>query len=162
VWQRRRWRAYLWPSTLLLMGVLMWPVMTFFTNSTIHMIAHGSWAQVLMLAGGTELALVRGKISSPWWRLTSALALLVSGSAFLIHEQNAWFFQRSSFLHHLMGWTLVVAAMIPLARCVRPRSIGLGSAYALTFVVLAVMLYCDRDLAPIFGHLSPVAGIPHR
>ena len=162
VWQLRRWRAYLWPSTLFLMGVLMWPVMTFFTNSTIHMIAHGSWAEVLMLAGAVELALVRGKISSPWWRLTSALALLVSGAAFLIHEQNGWFFQRSSFLHHLMGWTLVAIAVIPLARCVRPRSIGLGSAYALAFVVLAVMLYCDRDLAPVFGHLSPVAGIPHR
>ena len=162
VWQLRRWRAYLWPSTLFLMGVLMWPVMTFFTNSTIHMIAHGLWAEVLMLAGAVELALVRGKISSPWWRLTSALALLVSGAAFLVHEQNGWFFQRSSFLHHLMGWTLVAIAVIPLARCVRPRSIGLGSAYALAFVVLAVMLYCDRDLAPVFGHLSPVAGIPHR
>ena len=162
VWQLRRWRAYLWPSTLFLMGVLMWPVMTFFTNSTIHMIAHGLWAEVLMLAGAVELALVRGKISSPWWRLTSALALLVSGAAFLVHEQNGWFFQRSSFLHHLMGWTLVGIAVIPFARCVRPRSIGLGSAYALAFVVLAVMLYCDRDLAPVFGHLSPVAGIPHR
>ena len=162
VWQLRRWRAYLWPSTLFLMGVLMWPVMTFYTNSTIHMIAHGLWAEVLMLAGAVELALVRGKISSPWWRLTSALALLVSGAAFLVHEQNGWFFQRSSFLHHLMGWTLVAIAVIPLARCVRPRSIGLGSAYALAFVVLAVMLYCDRDLAPVFGHLSPVAGIPHR
>jgi len=162
VWQLRRWRAYLWPSTLFLMGVLMWPVMTFFTNSTIHMIAHGLWAEVLMLAGAVELALVRGKISSPWWRLTSALALLVSGAAFLVHEQNGWFFQRSSFLHHLMGWTLVAIAVIPFARCVRPRSIGLGSAYALAFVVLSVMLYCDRDLAPVFGHLSPVAGIPHR
>jgi len=162
VWQLRRWRAYLWPSTLFLMGVLMWPVMTFFTNSTIHMIAHGLWAEVLMLAGAVELALVHGKISSPWWRLTSALALLVSGAAFLVHEQNGWFFQRSSFLHHLMGWTLVAIAVIPFARCVRPRSIGLGSAYALAFVVLAVMLYCDRDLAPVFGHLSPVAGIPHR
>ena len=162
VWQMRRWRAYLWPSTLFLMGVLMWPVMTFFTNSTIHMIAHGSWAQVLMLAGAVELALVRGKISSPWWRLTSVLALFVSGAAFLVHEQNGWFFQRSSFLHHLMGWTLVIAAAIPLARCVRPRSVSLGSAYALTFVVLAVMLYCDRDLAPVFGHLSQIAGIPHR
>lgn len=162
VWRMRRWRAYLWPSTLFLMGVLMWPVMTFFTNSTIHMIAHGSWAQVLMLAGAVELALVRGKISSPWWRLTSVLALFVSGAAFLIHEQNGWFFQRSSFLHHLMGWTLVIGATIPLARCLRPRSASLGSAYALTFVVIAVMLYCDRDLAPVFGHLSPVAGIPHR
>jgi hypothetical protein len=24
------------------------------------------------------------------------------------------------------------------------------------------MLFCDRDLAPIFGHLSPLAGIQHR
>ena len=115
-----------------------------------------------MLAGATELALVRGKISSRWWRLTSAVGLFVSGCAFLIHEQNGWFFQRSSFLHHLMGWTLLISAVIPVARCVRPRSIGLGSVYGLTFVVLAVMLYCDRDLAPVFGHLSPLAGIPHR
>jgi hypothetical protein len=36
------------------------------------------------------------------------------------------------------------------------------SGLALTVVVLAVMLYCDRDLAPVFGHLSPLAGAPHR
>lgn len=162
VWRRRAWRAYLWPGVAFLMGVLMWPVMTFFTNSTIHMLAHSAWAQVLMLAGATELALVRGKISSPWWRLTMTLALFVSGAAFLIHEQNPWFFQRSSFLHHLMGWTLVGASVIPIGRCIRPRSVTFGSAFALTFVVLAVMLYCDRDLAPVFGHLSPVAGVPHR
>ena len=29
-------------------------------------------------------------------------------------------------------------------------------------IALAVMLYCDRDVAPIFGHLSPLAGAPHR
>jgi hypothetical protein len=29
-------------------------------------------------------------------------------------------------------------------------------------VTLAVMLYCDRDVAPIFGHLSQFAGVPHR
>jgi len=28
--------------------------------------------------------------------------------------------------------------------------------------VLAVFLYADRDVAPIFGHLSPLAGEPHR
>jgi hypothetical protein len=162
VWRRRAWRAYLCPSVLFAMGVLMWPVMTFFTNSAIHMIAHGAWAQVLMLAGATELALARGKISSPRWQLTWALAFFVSGAALLIHEQNAWFFQRSAFLHHLTGWTLVGAGVIPLARCVRPRSAVFGSAFALTFVVLAVLLYCDRDLAPVFGHLSPVAGAPHR
>jgi hypothetical protein len=162
VWAQRRWRAYLWPGTLFLMGVLMWPVMTFFTNSTIHMIAHGLWAQVLMLAGATELALVRGKISSPWWRLTLVAALGVSGAAFLVHEQNGWFFQRSSFLHHVLGWTLLIGAVIPFARCLRPRSAVFGSAFALTFVAVAVLLYCDRDLAPIFGHLSSLAGVPHR
>lgn len=162
VWRRRAWRAYLWPTVFFALGVLMWPVMTFYTNSTIHMLAHGLWAEVLMLAGATELALVRGKLVSPWWRLMTAAAFLLSGTAFLVHEQNAWFFQRSSFLHHLMGWTLVVAAIVPLARCVRPRSVAAGSAFALTFVVIAVMLYCDRDVAPVFGRISPTAGAPHR
>ncbi len=54
VWRRRAWRAYLWPSLAFAMGVLMWPVMVFFTNSTIHMLAHGSWAQVMMLAGAAR------------------------------------------------------------------------------------------------------------
>ena len=162
VWRRRAWRAYLWPGVLFGLGLFMWPVMTFFTNSTIHMLAHGSWAELLMLAGATELALVRGKLVSPWWRLATVAAFLVSGTALLVHEQNAWFFQRSSFLHHLMGWTLVIAAAVPLARCLRPRSVAVGSAFALTFVVISVMLFCDRDLAPVFGHLSPAAGAPHR
>ena len=162
VWRKRAWRAYLWPGTLFFMGVMLWPVMTFFTNSTIHMLAHGAWADVLMLAGATELALVRGKLVSPWWRLATVLAFVVSGSAFLVHEQNTWFFQRSSFLHHLMGWTLLGVAIVPFARCLRPRSVLFGSAYALTFVAIAVILFCDRDLASVFGHLSPLAGSPHR
>ena len=54
VWQKRRWRAYLWPGVLFLMGILMWPVMIMFTNSTLHMVAHSVWAQVLLLAGGAE------------------------------------------------------------------------------------------------------------
>jgi hypothetical protein len=162
VWRKRAWRAYLWPSVAFFLGLSLWPVMTFFTNSSIHMLAHGAWAQALMFAGAAELALVRGKVTSRWWRAAMALAFLVSGTAFLIHEQNPWFFQRSSFLHHLMGWTLLIGAAIPLARCLRPRSPALGSAFALTFVVVAVMLYCDRDLAPVFGHLSPRAGVQHR
>jgi hypothetical protein len=24
------------------------------------------------------------------------------------------------------------------------------------------MLYCDRDVAPVLGHLSQFAGVPHR
>ena len=61
VWNARAWRAYLWPSLLFGLGVLMWPVMVFFTNSTIHMVAHGAWAQTMMLAGAAELGLVRGQ-----------------------------------------------------------------------------------------------------
>src|SRR5262249_2164568 len=45
VWEQRRWRAYLWPSTAFGMGLFMWPVMVFFTSSTLHMLAHGAWAQ---------------------------------------------------------------------------------------------------------------------
>jgi len=51
---------------------------------------------------------------------TSALvtsgALLISGAAFLVHEQNAWLFSRSAFLHHVIGWTCIVAAFFPLAQ----------------------------------------------
>jgi hypothetical protein len=162
VWRRRAWRAYLFPGTLFLMGVLMWPVMTFFTSSTIHMLAHGAWAEVMMAAGATELALVRGKLHSPWWRTMVALAFVVSGTAFLIHEQNPWLYQRSAFLHHALGWLLLATAIIPFARAFRPRSVALGSAFALVFVVIAMMLFADRDVAPIFGHLAPTAGQGHR
>ena len=162
VWRLRAWRAYLFPGTLFLMGVLMWPVMTFFTSSTMHMLAHGAWAEVMMLAGATELALVRGKLRSPLWRLSAALAFVVSGAAFLIHEQNPWLYQRSSFLHHTLGWLLVAATLVGLLRAFRPRSVAVGSAFALVFVVVAVLLYADRDVAPIFGHISPSAGVPHR
>ena len=50
VWRRRTWRAYLWPSLFFGLGVLMWPVMVLFTNSTIHMLAHSAWAQMMMAA----------------------------------------------------------------------------------------------------------------
>src|SRR5919108_6119595 len=88
VWQSRRWRAYLWPGTAFVMGLFMWPVMVLFTTSTLHMLAHGAWAQVMMLGGAAELGLVRGKLKDPRWGLTMALAFLVSGFAFLVHEQN--------------------------------------------------------------------------
>jgi hypothetical protein len=162
VWRQRAWRAYLWPGLAFGLGLFMWPVMVFFTNSTLHMVAHGAWAEILMLAGAIELALVRAKLVSRWWRLGMMAAFLVSGTAFLVHEQNPWLFQRSSFLHHLLGWTLIAGAVFPLARSLRPRSHAAAAGFALTFVVIAVALYSDRDVAPIFGHLSPVAGAPHR
>jgi hypothetical protein len=142
--------------------VLMWPVMVFFTNSTIHTLAHSAWAQVLMAAGAAELGLVRGKLRNPLWRLAAAAGFLVSGTALLVHEQNGWLFQRSAFLHHVIGWTVVGATVFPLGRAFRRGSLVFESGFALTFVVLAVLLFCDRDLAPVFGHLSPVAGTPHR
>lgn len=162
VWRRRAWRGYLFPATFFGLGVLMWPVMTFFTTSTVHMLAHGAWAETMMLAGAVELALVRGKLRSPYWRLAMALAFVVAGGAFLLHEQNSWLFQRSSFLHHLLGWLLVVTAVVPLCRAFRPRSLALGTAFALVFVTIAAALYTDRDIAPVFGHISPEAGTPHR
>jgi hypothetical protein len=162
VWRKRAWRPYLWPSFAFLMGVLMWPVMTFFTNSTIHMLAHGAWAQVMMFAGAAELGLAKGKLRSPLWRLAIPFAFIVSGLAFLLHEQNPWLFQRSSFLHHFLGWLMVVGAVFPFARAWRPRLVVANAGFAVVFVVLAVALYCDRDLAPIFGHLSTLAGTPHR
>jgi len=162
VWARRRWRAYLWPATLFLLGVLMWLVMVFFTNSTIHMLAHGSWAQVMMLAGAAHIGLVKGKLKSRYWRLTMPLALAVSGAAFLIHEQNGWFFSRSAWVHHLAGWILIVGAIFPAAATFWPRSRFANTGYALTFVAIAVVLFTARDIAPIFGHLSPEAGVAHR
>lgn len=162
VWGRRPWRRYLWPGTLFLMGVLMWPVMALYTNSMIHMVAHGSWAQVLMLAGAAELGVARGKLHSQYWRLTSAFAMLVSGTAFLVHEQNGWFFARAAFLHHALGWTLVAASVFPLVQAFRPRSVVAASGFAMTFLVIAVFLFCDRDVAPVLGHFSQFAGVPHR
>ena len=162
VWRRRHWRVYLWPSFLFGMGVFMWPVMVFYTNSTIHMLAHGSWAQAMMAAGAAELALARGKLHSPYWSLTTAGAFLVSAAAILLHEQNGWFYARAAFLHHVIGWTFVIGAAFPLARAFRPSSAVVRTGFALVFVVTAVFLYSDRDAAPIFGHMSPLAGEQHR
>jgi hypothetical protein len=162
VWARRPWRRYLWPGTLFLLGVLMWPVMALYTNSMIHMVAHGSWAQVLMLSGVAELGVARGKLHSQYWRLTTAAAMLVSGTAFLVHEQNGWYFARAAFLHHALGWTLIGASVFPIAQAIRPRSLVAATGFACTFLVIAVLLYSDRDTAAIFGHFSQFAGLPHR
>ena len=162
VWRRRAWRAYLWPGLAFTMGVLMFPVMVFFTNSTVHMLAHSAWAQTMMVAGAAELGLVSGKLRSEWWKLAVPVALAVSGAAFLIHEANPWFYARSAFVHHVCGWTLLVGALFPLGAAFRPRSWVFNTGYALVFVAVGVALYTSRDVAPIFGHLNPSAGVAHR
>jgi hypothetical protein len=162
VWAMRPWRVYLWPGIAFGLGSCMWPVMTLYTNSAIHMIAHGSWAQALMVMGGAELGLAKGKLHNRWWRLAAPVGLAISGAAFLVHEQNSWFWARSAFLHHLIGWTLVAAAIFPLGLVFRPRSSAFRYGFGVFVLALAVMLFCDRDVAPVFGHLSPLAGAPHR
>jgi len=158
VWRRLRWRAYLCPGIAFLMGIFMWPVMVFYTSSAIHMLAHSAWAQVMMLVGAAQLGLVRGKLHNQLWELTLPLALVVSGLAFLIHEQNPWFFSRSAFLHHALGWTLLAGSVVCLGRAAQPRSPVFNAGFAVMIVGVAALLFCDRNVAPIFGHLSPLAG----
>src|SRR4029453_9710459 len=149
VWDVRARRAYLWPGLLFAMGLAMWPVMVFFTNSAIHMLAHGSWAQALMLAGAAHLGLARGKLTSPYWRLTLPFAMVVSGTALLIHEQNGWLWSRSAFVHHAAGWTVIIGALFPLISTFVPRRARLEVGFALTVLVLAVIIFIARDVGPV-------------
>ena len=160
VFRRRTWRAYLWPSLALTAGVLLWVVVVFSTFSTMHLLAHAAWAEAAMIAGAVQMAVVRGKLTSPKWALVSGLALLLSGISFLVHEQNTWFFSRAAFLHHAIGWTLIAAVIFPIGIALRPHRALWHAGFALTFVAVAVLLYADRDLAPIFGHLSDFARTP--
>ena len=77
----------------------------------------------------------------------------------LVHEQNGWLFARSAFLHHLIGWTLVISALFPIGAAILPRrAVWAAWLRRATWIAFAVMLFADRDIAPIFGHLSDVAG----
>jgi hypothetical protein len=151
VFRRRAWRAYLFPVLAVSSSVLLWVITVFSTFSTMHLLAHAIWAQAALVAGAVELAVVRGKLKSPNWALVPGFALLVSGLAFLVHEPNTWLYSRSAFLHHAIGWMLVVFALFPLGQALRPRQVAWRAGFALTFVVLAVLLFADRDAAPIFG-----------
>ena len=158
VFRRRAWRAHLWPSLLLFGGLWLWVIAIFSTFSTLHLFAHSIWAQAATAAGAVELARVRGRLHSQYWSLVTAGALMISGASFLVHEQNGWLFSRSAFLHHLIGWTLVAAAVFPLGAALRPRRAVWSYGFAVTFLAFAVMLFSDRDVASIFGHLSELAG----
>ena len=158
VFRRRSWRAHLWPSLLLFAGLWLWVIAIFSTFSTLHLLAHGIWAQAATAAGAVQLAVVRGRLVSPYWSLVIAAGLVISGASFLVHEQNGWLFARSAFLHHAIGWTMVIAAIFPLGAAFRPRRSIWAYGFAVTWVVVAVFLFSDRDVAPIFGHLSELAG----
>ena len=160
VFRLRAWRAYLWPAIALGSGVFLWVVTIFSTFSTIHLLAHAVWAQAAMIAGAVQLAVVRGKLEDPRWSLVTAAALVVSGTAFLVHEANPWLYSRSAFLHHTIGWTLVAASLFPLGQAFRPRRTVWSAGFALTFVVLAVFLFADRDSAPIFGRYGEETSSP--
>ena len=158
VFRQRRWRAYLWPSLALAAGFWLWFIAIFSTFSTLHLVAHSVWAQAATAAGAVQLAVIRGRLHSSYWSLVTAGALFVSGASFLVHEQNGWLFARSAFLHHLIGWTLVVSALFPLGAALLPRRAVWAYGLAITWIAVAVMLFADRDIAPIFGHLSDLAG----
>lgn len=158
VFRRRAWRAYLFPAVVVVSSVGLWVITIFSTFSTMHLLAHALWAQAALVAGAVELALVRGKLRSPSWSLVPAFALMVSGVAFLVHEQNAWLYSRSAFLHHAIGWMLVVVAVFPLGQALRPRQVVWRVGFAMTFVLLAVLLFADRDAAPIFGRFGAIGG----
>ena len=151
VFRRRAWRAYLFPAVVVVSSVGLWIITILSTFSTMHLLAHALWAQAALVAGAVELAVVRGKLRSPTWSLVPGVALLVSGLAFLVHEPNPWLYSRSAFLHHAIGWMLVVFALFPLAQALRPRQVVWRAGFALTFLLLAVLLFADRDAAPIFG-----------
>jgi hypothetical protein len=154
VFRRRAWRAHLFPAVVIASSVGLWLITIFSTFSTMHLLAHAVWAQAALVAGAVELAIVRGKLSNPSWSLVPALALLASGAAFLLHEQNQWLYSRSAFLHHTIGWMLVIAALFPMGEALRPRQTVWRAGFALTFVLLAVLLFADRDAAPIFGRFG--------
>lgn len=158
VFRRRAWRAYLFPAVVVVSSVGLWVITIFSTFSTMHLLAHALWAQAALVAGAVELALVRGKLRSPNWSLVPAFALMVSGVAFLVHEQNTWLYSRSAFLHHAIGWMLVVVAIFPLGQALRPRQVVWRVGFAMTFVLLAVLLFADRDAAPIFGRFGALGG----
>ncbi|HEU5206875.1 MAG TPA: hypothetical protein VFT94_04610 [Gaiellaceae bacterium] len=158
VFRRRAWRAYLFPAVVVVSSVGLWVITIFSTFSTMHLLAHALWAQAALVAGAVELALVRGKLRSPNWSLVPAFALMVSGVAFLVHEQNAWLYSRSAFLHHAIGWMLVGVAIFPLGQALRPRQVVWRVGFAMTFVLLAVLLFADRDAAPIFGRFGALGG----
>jgi hypothetical protein len=156
-WNRSAWHRYFFPGFGFVMGFGMLAVAVLAGGSTIHLLAHCTWAQVMMLAGGAHLGLARGKLQHRFWPLTMPLALGVSGLAFLGHEEHGWLYSRSALVHHICGWTLVVGAIFPLGAAFRPRSHFFRLGFAATFVVLAIALFALRDNSPVLGNVPSTA-----
>ena len=156
-WNRSAWRRYFFPGFGFVMGLGMLAVAVLAGGSTIHLLAHCTWAQVMMLAGGAHLGLARGTLQQRFWPLTRPLALGVSGLAFLGHEEHGWLYSRSALVHHICGWTLVVGAIFPLGAAFRPRSHFFRLGFAATFVVLAIALFALRDNGPVLGNVPSTA-----
>jgi len=77
IFAMRRWRLYLWPAIAFAIGVLLWPVSVFYTNSTLHMLAQlSSGSQVLL----TPLGRLLGE--PEFGPLTRALISVGEGGAF--------------------------------------------------------------------------------
>ena len=53
---------------------------------------------------------------------------------------------------------MLVGALITLGRAAQPRSPVFNAGFAMIMIATAALLFCDRNVAPIFGHLSPLAG----
>ncbi|HEX8793309.1 MAG TPA: copper resistance CopC family protein [Polyangiaceae bacterium] len=100
---------------------------------------------------GFKLLIVRGPLAARsqrrffWVTGIGIVVVLESGiAAFLLRGEDALQLPFSRFLY---------GDLSPLAD---------GTRFGQTFVVIAVLLYCDRDSAAILGHFSTFAGVPHR
>ena len=129
--------------------------MVFFTNSTLHMLAHGIWAQVLMLAGATELALVRGKVrarggGSAWRPRSSSPALRSSSTSRTTGSSSA---PRSCITCSAGRCSSARSSRSPAA--IRPRSQVAATGFALTFVVArGAALLRPRRRSGLRAHLA--------
>ena len=154
VFRRRRWRAYLFPAVVVASSIGLWVVTVLSTFSTMHLVAHAVWAQAAMVAGAVELAVVRGKLRSPLWSLVprSRSSCPASRSSCTSRTRGSTRARLSSITRSA-GCSSIVA-LFPLGQALRPRQVIWRTGFALTFVLLAVLLFADRDVAPIFGRLG--------
>ena len=124
VWAMRRWRIYLWPGIAFGLGD---PDVA--GDDLLHQLGdpHGGARQLGAGAdadgGGRARARARASCTAAGGGSARRSGSRSPGAAFLVHEQNPWFFARSAFLHHLIGWTLVARRRsFPLGLVFRPRS----------------------------------------